>query len=61
VNYSVTLFPRADHAQRVYGLSLGIAVVGSLLIPLVGWIVLLTAILHSARRLPRWPRLEEGA
>ena len=61
VNYSVTLFPRADHAQRVYGLSLGIAVVGSLLIPLLGWIVLLTAIIHSARRLPRWPRLEEGA
>jgi hypothetical protein len=61
VNYSVTLFPRADHAQRVYGLSLGIAVVGSLLIPLLGWIVLLTAIAHSALRLPHWTQLEESA
>ena len=61
VNYSVTLFPRADQAQRIYGLSLGIAVVGSLLIPLLGWIVLLTAIVHSTLRLPRWPRLEDVA
>ena len=59
VNYGVTLFPRADAAQRLLGLSLGLAVVASVMIPLSGWIVLLSAILHSARRLPYWSRLEE--
>jgi len=60
VNYGVTLFPRADVAQRLLGLSLGLAVAASLMIPLLGWIVLLSAVLHSARRLPRWSRLEEA-
>jgi hypothetical protein len=59
VNYGVTLFPRADIAQRLLGLSLGLAVAASLMIPLLGWIVLLSAVLHSARRLPQWSRLEE--
>jgi hypothetical protein len=60
VNYGVTLFPRADVAQRMLGLSLGLAVAASIMLPLSGWIVLLTAVLHSARRLPRWARLEEA-
>lgn len=60
VNYGVTLFPRADVAERLLGLSLGLAVAASVMIPLSGWIVLLTAVLHSARRLPRWARLEEA-
>ncbi len=60
VNYGVTLFPRADLAQRMLGLSLGLAVAASLMIPLMGWVVLASAILHSARRLPRWSRLEEA-
>jgi hypothetical protein len=60
VNYGVTLFPRADIAQRLLGLSLGLAVAASLMIPLLGWIVLLSAVLHSARRLSRWSRLEEA-
>jgi hypothetical protein len=59
VNYGVTLFPRADAAQRLLGLSLGLAIAASVMIPLSGWIVLLSAILHSARRLPYWSRLEE--
>jgi hypothetical protein len=59
VNYGVTLFPRADVAQRLLGLSLALAVAASVMIPLSGWIVLLSAILHSARRLPYWTRLEE--
>ncbi|HET9327159.1 MAG TPA: hypothetical protein VFQ05_10325 [Candidatus Eisenbacteria bacterium] len=59
VNYGVTLFPRADVAQRLLGLSLGLAVAASIMIPLLGWIVLLSAVLHSARRLPHWSRLEE--
>jgi hypothetical protein len=59
VNYGVTLFPRADVAHRLLALSLGLAVAASIMLPLSGWIVLLSAILHSARRLPRWSRLEE--
>jgi len=60
VNYGVTLFPRADVAQRLLGLSLGLAVAASLMIPLLGWVVLLSAVLHSARRLRRWAWLEEA-
>jgi len=57
-NYGVTLFPRADHAQRLLALSLGLALASSLMLPLMGWIVLLTAILHSTVRLGRWARTE---
>ena len=60
INYGVTLFPRTDVAQRLFGLSLGLAVVTSLMIPLLGWLALLSAVVHSARRLPQWSRLEEG-
>jgi hypothetical protein len=60
VNYGVTLFPRADVAQRLLGLSLGLAVAASLMIPMLGWAVLASAVLHSARRLPHWARLEEA-
>jgi len=60
VNYGVTLFPRADVARRMLGLSLGLAMAASIMLPLSGWVVLLTAVLHSARRLPRWSRLEEA-
>jgi hypothetical protein len=60
VNYGVTLFPRADIARRMLGLSLALAMAASVMIPLSGWIVLLSAVLHSARRLPRWSRLEEA-
>jgi hypothetical protein len=59
VHYAQTVFPRAEQARRLYELSLGLAIVGSLLIPLLGWIVLLTAVIHSARRLPRWAALED--
>jgi len=60
VNYGVTLFPRGDVAGRIFGLSLGLAMAASVMIPLIGWVVLLAAVLHSARRLPRWSRLEEA-
>jgi hypothetical protein len=60
VNYGVTLFPRADLASRLLALSLGVALAASLMIPLSGWVLLLAAVIHSARRLPRWSRLEEA-
>jgi len=61
IQYSLTLFPRAERAARMLTLSLGLAIAASLMIPLSGWIVLLTAVIHSARRLPRWARLEPVA
>ncbi len=60
VNYGLTLFPRADVARRMLGLSLGLAMAASIMLPLSGWIILLTAVLHSARRLPRWASIEEA-
>ena len=33
---------------------------GSLMIPLMGWLVLASAVFHSTRRLTRWSRLEEA-
>ena len=60
VNYGVTLFPRVDVASRMLGLSLALAMAASVMLPLSGWIILLTAVLHSARRLPRWAWLEEA-
>ena len=59
INYGVTLFPRVDVASRMLGLSLVLAMAASIMLPLSGWIILLTAVLHSARRLPRWAWLEE--
>ena len=60
VNYGVTLFPRADLAQRLLALALGLAVAASIMIPLSGWVVLWMAVIHSARRLTHWHRLEEA-
>lgn len=59
VHYGITLFPQGDIATRLLGLSLGLAVAVSIMLPMAGWLVLLTAVLHSTRRLPRWWRIEE--
>lgn len=58
VNYGITLYPRAEQAQRMLVLSLALAMVASVMIPLLGWVLLLTAVLHSARRVAGWNRLE---
>jgi len=58
VNYGISLYPRTAEAQRVFALSLGLAMAGSLMMPLMGWIVLVTALIHSARRVARWSRAE---
>lgn len=60
VHYGITLFPQGDIATRLLGLSLGLAIAVSIMLPMAGWLVLLTAVLHSTRRLPRWWRLEES-
>jgi hypothetical protein len=59
-NYAVTLFPRGDHAERILGIALAVSLAASLMFYFLGWAVLLAALLHSARRLPRWP-LQEAA
>jgi len=48
----LSLAPRADHAQRVLGVTLGVVAAASLMMPLLGWVVLLAALIHSATRLP---------
>lgn len=58
VNYAISLYPDANDADRMFALSAGLALAGSLMIPLMGWIVLLTAVLHSLRRVTRWRRPE---
>jgi hypothetical protein len=59
-NYAVTLFPRGDHAERILGIALAVSLAASLMFYFLGWAVLLAALVHSARRLPRWP-LQEAA
>lgn len=61
VHYGMTLFPRSDLGSRLLQLSLSLAMAASLMIPLLGWIILLTAVIHSGRRVPRWSRLESPA
>jgi len=57
-NYAITLFPRTDHAERILGIALAISIAASIMIYFLGWALLLAALLHSARRLPRWARSE---
>jgi hypothetical protein len=59
-NYGLTLFPRSDHAARMLAVTLGLSIAASLMIPLMGWVILLAGWIHSARRLPRWFALEEA-
>jgi hypothetical protein len=54
VNIGVSLFPRAAEAERLFALSVAIALAASLMIPLLGWLVLLAALVHSSRRVSRW-------
>ena len=58
VHYGMTLGHNAAAAQRFLTLTLAISMAASIMIPLLGWIVLLTAVVHSARRVPRWARIE---
>ena len=58
VNYAITLYPHAEQAQRMLMLSLALAMAASVMIPLLGWVLLLTAVLHSARRVTGWNRSE---
>jgi hypothetical protein len=60
VHYAITLHPNLEQAERIYSLALMVAASTSIALPLAGWGMLLAALLHSARRVPRWIR-PEGA
>ena len=59
INLQLTLYPQHKPALRLMGLALVLALVCSMMIPLLGWVVLLGSVIHTARRLPRWWQLEE--
>ena len=54
LHYGITLHPRADVAENLYYGWLGVAVCASLMIPFMGWAVLLAGLIHSSLRLSRW-------
>ena len=54
LHYGITLHPRSDVAENLYYGWLGVAVCASLMIPLMGWAVLLAGLIHSSLRLSRW-------
>ncbi len=54
LHHGLTLVPRADAAEAVYLAWLGAAIVASLMIPLLGWAVLLAGLVHASLRLRRW-------
>jgi hypothetical protein len=58
LHYGLTLGTRARAAENLYYGWLGVALASSLMIPLVGWVVLLAGVIMTARRLPRWWRPE---
>lgn len=61
LHVALTLTPRASAAENVFVAWLGMALVASLMIPLLGWAVLLAGLIHATRRLSRWWRPEVEA
>jgi hypothetical protein len=58
-HYGITLGRQVQAARRFLVLAASIAMAASLMITLLGWLVLLAAVIHSALRVPRWWWLEE--
>ena len=58
LHYAITLAPQARAAENLYFAWLGVAVAGSLMVPLMGWGVLIAGLVHSTRRLRVWWRPE---
>jgi hypothetical protein len=59
VNFGLSLYPHTEAARRLLGLTLILMAIVSTVLFLVGWVVLVAAIVHTARRLPRWQRATE--
>ena len=58
LHYAITIAPQASAAENLYYAWLGVAVAGSLMVPLMGWGVLIAGLIHSTRRLRVWLRPE---
>lgn len=54
LHYALTLGRRPTLAEGLYAGWLSMALIASLMIPLLGWFVLLAGLIHSSRRLSRW-------
>ncbi len=54
LHYGLTLHPRAVAAENLYFAWLGVTLMASWMIPLLGWIVLAAGLVHSGVRLRRW-------
>ncbi|MBI5170317.1 MAG: hypothetical protein HZA61_12585 [Candidatus Eisenbacteria bacterium] len=54
LQYGLTLHPRALAAENLYFGWLGVTLMASWMIPLLGWIVLAAGLVHSGVRLRRW-------
>jgi hypothetical protein len=51
LHYAITLAPQERAAENLYFAWLGVAIAGSLMVPLMGWAVLIAGLIHSTRRL----------
>jgi hypothetical protein len=58
LHYAITLAPQERAAENLYFAWLGVAIAGSLMVPLMGWAVLIAGLVHSTRRLRVWWRPE---
>lgn len=61
LHYGLTLAPRADAAEAVYLSWLGVTIVASLMMPLLGWPVLAAGFVHASLRLRAGWRSELAA
>ena len=58
LHYGITLQPRAHAAENLYFGWLGVTLISSWTIPLLGWGILIAGMTHSMMRLSRWWRPE---
>lgn len=58
LHYGITLQPRAHAAENLYFGWLGVTLISSWTIPLLGWGILIAGMAHSTMRLSRWWRPE---
>jgi len=60
VHFALTLYPRMGPARPLLALTFGVMAIASVAVFLSGWVVLLVALVVTARRLPRWEHATEG-
>lgn len=58
LHYALTLYPRGGAAENLFVAWLGVSAAASLMVPFMGWLVLIAGLIHVTRRLSRWRTLE---